>query len=337
MATNDLEWWLGKREVPWNPKPLSRKNFPPIIVGALVESMLYGIHLILFLICISLLLSKRLRLHYLMLSGITAMMVLATADIALTWRFLLFTSSMDPLDIIRGTTLTFLKKLFPKFMIYVANNLVAVSLLIARCYVVWGQQTYMAIGFIIPLLICTGFGFASQISRPLLMQRFVPIFLLVTLVLNNVLTILTGSTEMLTGDNWAIVAGRIWWLSRRVGTAFGRRTRSQYRTTSALIVESGLLYSMALLILIGLAKTRWVVLAGAVVLRIVSIMPIMIFVQIALGHATNPNKSTERTTGIHGTRPETVILDTIVASGGGVDNNSSSMQLTTHASSIDGA
>jgi hypothetical protein len=40
---------------------------------------------------------------------------------------------------------------------------------------------------------------------------------------------------------------------------FGRRKRSQYRTTSAIIAESGMLYSFSLLVLIGLSRTIWVV------------------------------------------------------------------------------
>lgn len=75
----------------------------------------------------------------------------------------------------------------------------------------WGQRWYILPGFGIPLLIgtggyyrcllrerdrslkyITGFGYACQITRPLQMRRFVPIYIIITLILNNVLTVLTG-------------------------------------------------------------------------------------------------------------------------------------------------
>lgn len=325
--TNSTPLWT--RAVPWNPVALSGNNYPPIIVAALVESMLYGVHLILFGICIFLLVNKSLRLQNLMLGGLCAMFVLSTADIALTWKFLV----KEPEGMVKGTTLTFLKKLFPKFMIFVTNNLISVSLLIARCYVVWGQRKIVAIGFGTPLVIGTALGYASHVSRPDLMRLFAPIFILLTLILVNVLTLLT--------------AGRIWWLSGGVATTLGRRQQGQYRTLSAVIVESGLVYSVSLLILIGLVSTMWSTLAGALVLRFVCIAPIMIVVQITIGQAVySPRRAAEMTTGIHGgddaetamerkTRTDMIDLDTIHVHVVGPEGpGESSMQLTTHASSM---
>ncbi|KAJ3500952.1 hypothetical protein NMY22_g19088 [Coprinellus aureogranulatus] len=311
-AGDELHWqWI--RATPWEPQALSQRNFPPIIAAALVEALLYGqrihttstvssnlissfvcagVHVLLFALTVLLLLSNRMRLNTLMLGGLVVMLGLSTADIALTWSFLL----REPQSII------------------------------ARCYVVWNQRWYILPGFGIPLLAATGFGYASKISRPLQMRRFVPIYIVITLILNNVLTILTGKEPSRSPVAQSGAA-----LLTQVNDAYGRRKGSQYRTTSAIIVESGLLYSLSLLLLIGLSRTIWVAVAGAITLRIVCIAPVMIIVQIALGHGSFTSRSPERSPQA---RTRTVVLDTIVQQGSGPDENSSSMQLTTHASSI---
>lgn len=102
-----------------------RLSSPNLISVPLVP--LLGIYVLLFALTIVLLLSNRMRLHNLMLAGLVAMLGLSTADIALTWRVLL----REPQSIVRGTTVTFLQRVFPKFMIYVSSNMVAAGLLVS--------------------------------------------------------------------------------------------------------------------------------------------------------------------------------------------------------------
>ncbi|EAU86947.2 hypothetical protein CC1G_09804 [Coprinopsis cinerea okayama7 len=236
-----------------------------------------------------------------MLSGIVIMFLLATADVAFSFHTLLGRTHV----VIRGTTLTFLERVYPKYLIYVTNNFIAVVLMITRFYVVWGQRKYLLVVAGVPLLVVTGLGYASHIREPETLRRFVPIFFLINLVLNNVLTFLTAT--------------RIFWISTSSSDVLGRRVK-QYRVTSAVIVgqnlntsfsvESGVLYSISMLLVIAIASTPWITLATAMMLRIVCIAPVLIVAQIAVGHATrNPNKIHARTEPHAGT---SIVLDTII-------------------------
>lgn len=94
---------------------------------SLAYSLHAGVHLLLFALTVILLLSNRMRLHTLMLVGLVVMLGLSTADIAISWRFLM----REPQNMVRGTTVTFLRRIFPKFPIFVSSNLVAVGLLVS--------------------------------------------------------------------------------------------------------------------------------------------------------------------------------------------------------------
>ncbi|KAG2004488.1 hypothetical protein CC2G_003041 [Coprinopsis cinerea AmutBmut pab1-1] len=300
-----------RRAPPWaEPQPLSQKTLPPILAAALAETLLYGIHAVLFIICVYFLLVRTIRLQWTMLSGIVIMFLLATADVAFSFHTLLGRTHV----VIRGTTLTFLERVYPKYLIYVTNNFIAVVLMITRFYVVWGQRKYLLVVAGVPLLVVTGLGYASHIREPETLRRFVPIFFLINLVLNNVLTFLTAT--------------RIFWISTSSSDVLGRRVK-QYRVTSAVMyvtlrclyrvgqnlntsfsVESGVLYSISMLLVIAIASTPWITLATAMMLRIVCIAPVLIVAQIAVGHATrNPNKIHARTEPHAGT---SIVLDTII-------------------------
>ncbi|TFK23337.1 hypothetical protein FA15DRAFT_670616 [Coprinopsis marcescibilis] len=305
------------RATPWEgPQPLTPASIPPLLAAALTESLLYGIHAILFAICVYLLVSRTMRLQWVMLCGICVMFVLSTADIGFTYHNVL----VNPPVLIRGTTATVLQKFFPKFMIFVTNNLIGALLLIARFYVVWGQKKGMAGLVLVFVLIATGFGYSSRIRDTESLRKTAPVYFLVTLVLNVALTFLT--------------AGRIWWISRNVRDVVGRRGRDQYRVTSAIIVESGLLYSVSMILTMGLSSTPWVQLAAAIMMRMVSITPVLMVVQIAIGHATRTKASMDKTADIENgaNHTRTVVLDTIIRTGPG----SSSMELTSDMASVAG-
>jgi len=206
------------------------KSLAQILIHSLIVHIT-GIHVILFAICVSLLLSRKMRLKYPMLAGITAMFALSIADIAFSWRVIL----LAPQTMVVGDTISFMMKAYPKFYIFVTNNLIAVSLMvrliflpcyggfnvlcshhsdnrqIIRCYVVWGRSLYVAIPSAITLLIGTGgsslvldlsplssshgnegFGYASNVNQPSRMKMSTGISFLTFMVLNNILTIFTG-------------------------------------------------------------------------------------------------------------------------------------------------
>ncbi|KAG2004484.1 hypothetical protein CC2G_003037 [Coprinopsis cinerea AmutBmut pab1-1] len=315
-AASGPQSWL-KRATPWSePQPLTQKSLAPVLGAVLAETLLYGVHLILFLICVYFLVARKMRLQWLMLSGVIAMFLLATADIGFSFHTILKQTQ----SIVRGTTLTFLRKVFPKFVIYVTNNSIALLLLVARFYVVWGQKKWMLALALIPALASTGFGYACRIENPQTMKRLIPAYFLINLITSNILTFLT--------------AGRIWWISRSASDVLGKRRR-QYRITSAIIVESGLLYSVSMLLVIALSSTVWVSVAAAVMLRMVSIVPVLMVVQIAINHASSTSRRERGKTAdipaltTRSRVPTSAMLDTIVRTDLPTD---SSIELTSRAS-----
>jgi len=324
MGEDGRQEW--KRAQPWAaPTVLSVETLPPLLGAVMAETLLYGIHVVLFFACVYFLVVRHLRLQWLMLSGVVAMFFLTTGDIGFTF----FVATQQTKVLYIGTTGTFLREVFPKFTIYVTNNLISSLLMVARFYVVWGQKWYLLVGTLIPLLAATGLGYACRISDPQMIRKLAPPFLLINLVLSNAVTLLT--------------AGRIWWLARRASTLGEGRGR-QYRLTSVIIVESGVLYSLSMLVLIALSKTQWSSIAACIMLRTVAIVPVLMFVQIAIGHAPPPratrchdsDKAHDISTACAESRPRTSnMLDTVVRttmhSGG-----SSTFDLTSHASTMAG-
>jgi len=67
-----------------------------------------------------------------MLAAVIVMFILATVDVAISWNLLLrHTKWLYSSDI--GTVY---KAVYPKFLLYLVNNVIADVLLIVRCYVV---------------------------------------------------------------------------------------------------------------------------------------------------------------------------------------------------------
>ncbi|EAU86945.2 hypothetical protein CC1G_09802 [Coprinopsis cinerea okayama7 len=327
-AASGPQSWL-KRATPWSePQPLTQKSLAPVLGAVLAETLLYGVHLILFLICVYFLVARKMRLQWLMLSGVIAMFLLATADIGFSFHTILKQTQSI---------------VFPKFVIYVTNNSIALLLLVARFYVVWGQKKWMLALALIPALASTGFGYACRIENPQTMKRLIPAYFLINLITSNILTFLTGTSLPFLQLRAAAsceralrftTAGRIWWISRSASDVLGKRRR-QYRITSAIIVESGLLYSVSMLLVIALSSTVWVSVAAAVMLRMVSIVPVLMVVQIAINHASSTSRRERGKTAdipaltTRSRVPTSAMLDTIVRTDLPTD---SSIELTSRAS-----
>ncbi|TFK37112.1 hypothetical protein BDQ12DRAFT_724568 [Crucibulum laeve] len=97
-----------------------------------VEALLYGIHIVLFTICVYILIKNRKSTHPAILVAVVIMFALSTADIAITFRAIIkdlpkiITLQFDQLDNIS-------RRIYPKNPIFVANNLVA-DVLLARSF-----------------------------------------------------------------------------------------------------------------------------------------------------------------------------------------------------------
>lgn len=242
----------------------------PFIGAVFFETFLYGIYFILFFICAYLLLRKKRPLRWVLLASAIIMFFLATADIIYTYH-LVFNKLL-------ANKLTF-AELFPKYMLFVTNNALADSLLLYRCYVVWGFNKYIIIAPAILLIAGTVCGYIFEGASSILFNH-AWIYLSMTFTLNVITTGLT--------------AGRIWYLSQKAELILGEGLLRRYNTSIAILIESGVMYSVYITLDLAFQKNAT---AHAILdcgfIQIVGIMPTLIIVQVGLGGAVNDFEANE--------------------------------------------
>ncbi|KIM43691.1 hypothetical protein M413DRAFT_69074 [Hebeloma cylindrosporum] len=220
------------------------------------------------------------------------MFILATSDIAVSWN--IFLNHAEWLD--TGNSDNFLKALYPKFFLHLFNKSLFILPVrqVIRCYVVWGRKNVILYSTGVVLIMGTVFGFVSEGTSSPALKRFISAYVAIVITLNAVVTILTGE---------------IFWIAREVRKIMGSKMVSHYHFTIGILVESGLIYTVSNLLVVILSPTKFIVMAAAIVVRVVCIMPILIIVQIALGRGT---KNVQTTVSMiqAGTHPQ-IILDTI--------------------------
>ncbi|KAI0710094.1 hypothetical protein C8Q76DRAFT_741007 [Earliella scabrosa] len=164
--------------------------------------------------------------------------------------------------------------------VYVAQTLIGDSVVLYRCYVVWGGDVRVVAGPFVLLLGCTACGvgilysFARVVPEAEIfvaeLQHWIVAFFSLTLATNIICT--------------SLVAWRIWWMNRAI---MDFATHS-YHPIIFLILESGAVYSATLTALLILYRTgSWFqyVLLDAIS-PIVGLVFSMIIIRIGLGITT---------------------------------------------------
>ncbi|KDR79167.1 hypothetical protein GALMADRAFT_243060 [Galerina marginata CBS 339.88] len=233
-----------------------------------------------------------------MLAALIVMFILATADIAVSWNLVLAHTQW----LYRGDSTTLFRAVHPKFLLHLVNNVIADVLLILRCFVVWGKRKSIIYASGLLLVAGTVLGILSEGTLLPSLEFLVGPYIVSVLALNIVVTLLT--------------AGRILWIAREVKRVMGRGMVSHYHFAVGILVESGLIYTMSAVLVFILSTTNFIIMAAAISIRVVCIMPILLIVQIALGHNTKDVHTTVSM--LQAGTQQVVVLDTIV-SGGHVD------------------
>ncbi|KAJ6474149.1 hypothetical protein C8R45DRAFT_384209 [Mycena sanguinolenta] len=150
--------------------------------------------------------------------------------------------------------------LFAYNMTFVTNNAVADTLFIYRCFVIWNRNIYVVILPIITLVV------TIDQSLPL-----TP-FYIITL----------GNNVLVTG----LTAGRIWWIGRQARVHLNPAMQKRYGSSIAIIVESGVIYSAAILtfLILGVIPFTYPAADPTVdmLAQIVGIVPTLIIVRVGL-------------------------------------------------------
>jgi len=235
-------------------------TLPPYIGAVMFETFLYGLYFILFAICLYVLGQRKNTAHWILLTFAIAMFTIATADIIYTY-YLIFTKLFKV-----GLSFTDLR---PKYWLYVTNNALADTLLLYRCYAIWGCKVRVVLGPIILLVAGTACGYIFEGSQPHLF-KYAWIYPTLTLILNLLVTALT--------------AGRIWWFARNAQRLLGQNIVQRYNTTVAILIESGFIYSVYIsLDLATMSNNIGHAILDNGLIQVVGIVPTLIIVQVGLG------------------------------------------------------
>ncbi|KAJ6483242.1 hypothetical protein C8R45DRAFT_1215116 [Mycena sanguinolenta] len=262
----------------------------PSILVDLCESftvlVLYTIYVILFLFSLYTIVHRNANGRRFMLVLSSGMFLLATSGMLISVMSAAVNISISR-AIIHGDSVgtEHLLRLYDNLQVAYAirlttNNLLTDSLFLYRCYVIWGsRRTVVIIPGLFVLATCL-LGYLCTASNDFN---------------NNLLNVDTRvrTTSGKVNNSMSIfAAGRIWYKSQEARHVDGNAFRRRYRTTIAMIVESGALYCMVLLIKLislsfGLESDTGAAFQGVcygLVEQMINILPTLIFVRVGLGY-----------------------------------------------------
>ncbi|KAF9475753.1 hypothetical protein BDN70DRAFT_222511 [Pholiota conissans] len=269
--------------------------------AAMVETLLYGMHAILFCIYMYLFVRNRRSPQWFIFICALLMFLLSTVDIAITFRVLSYVIPRLTKTSSVGMSLTLVHA---KNSIFVANNFIADLILLHRCWMVWSRSKYVLFGCSLLVLGDTIWGFLGMGPLAFLSftpNKFVPIYIWSIFAINITLMIVTIS--------------RIFWISRVAKKFVGQKQISVYHKAIAVLAESSLIYSIAVLLYIVFPTSNpYRIVVVLMCMRIVAIMPTLLIVQIGLGAVVREiNVTTVATLSRFEVRSNrnSVVLDTI--------------------------
>ncbi|KAJ3934723.1 MAG: hypothetical protein NXY57DRAFT_1106944 [Lentinula lateritia] len=252
------------------------------LVSIFIQTLLYGAYTVIFALTVWILVWRRpagQSINKLLLWTSIVMFVLATMHISINYArvFMAFITYRNAeggpaafFNILSNFTQVF------GSAIYVTQTLVGDSVVLVRCYIVWGRRWYIVACPALLLLGSTASGIGILYSFAhiedaevfaLQLQDWIVSFFSLTLSTNFICT--------------ALVAYRIWYVNRAVINF----THHSWNPVMLLVIESGAIYSATLLSLLILYKTEsWFqyVLLDAIS-PIVGLVFSMIIVRIGLG------------------------------------------------------
>ncbi|KAK7041512.1 hypothetical protein VNI00_009382 [Paramarasmius palmivorus] len=232
--------------------------FGPAIVVAL-QFFLYGVYLMLYLSCLSVLKrqvsTKASRFHVISLSILfglaSASVVFETARTlrdAAYYFSIISDNKQYMMDLISPEGKLVQNALDgTAAVLYLIGNIIADMILIFRCYIIWGHRKSIVVGPIVACtlsnlygtactIIITAKGPKTQDAGPEWFQLS-HIMMGIYMLINIVITIFLI----------ALVAGRIYWISRRASSTTSARSRKRFNTIAAIVLESGLVYLIVLI------------------------------------------------------------------------------------------
>ncbi|KAJ6485341.1 hypothetical protein C8R47DRAFT_537007 [Mycena vitilis] len=250
-----------------------------------VASLFYAFYLNLFSISLHTLIRRKTAAKGMLLGFTCTMAVLGTAQMVVRVAIITVVARSLPqfieemqVDANPGPTPKPLRT--AQLVLCVINNIVAESLFLYRCYMIWGSRKKVLIvpGFLMVSTFVLG-GLAIKAPDSWTSPFEVAPYVIATAT-NLVLMLLT--------------AGRIWWIRRQALIVGADDTiRSRYSSVIAMIVESGALYcatTILLAITYFLPGNSFLMLQAAA-MHLVNIAPTIIVVRVGLGYENTTGSS----------------------------------------------
>ncbi|KZT64357.1 hypothetical protein DAEQUDRAFT_37878 [Daedalea quercina L-15889] len=266
------------------------------IVSIFIQTLLYGAYTVVYILTMWVLLTRRRKSNPWrdpMLWISIVMFVVATMHIGVNYTRIImafiiyrnepggpaaFFNELSNFTQIFGSTL------------YIAQTVIGDSVVLFRCYLVWGTAWVIVVPFVLLLgSTASGIGILYSFARVVPqadifvneLQHWITAFFALTLATNIICT--------------SLVAVRIWWINRSIMTFLGH----SYYPIIFLVLESGAVYSATLTALLILYKAgSWFqyVLLDAIS-PIVGLVFSMIIIRIGLGITTARGSSGSDTSG----------------------------------------
>ncbi|KAJ7195066.1 hypothetical protein GGX14DRAFT_475337, partial [Mycena pura] len=175
-------------------------------------------------------------------------------------------------------------------IILVLNNLVTDLLLLFRCYVIWGSRKRI---LVLPGILIA----ATMVVGCLAGLEHYGLISLSSYVDPRVPVGMAGATNVLLT---CLTAGRIWYIRREVQSLPGwRASRKRYKTASAIILESGVLYTLCVITYVISCSVKSASPFGTIFQGVawglvqlgVNIVPTFILVRVGMGRSTENSLS----------------------------------------------
>ncbi|KAF7320492.1 hypothetical protein HMN09_00132700 [Mycena chlorophos] len=268
------------------------------LVALFVESVLYGMFVLLFALAMSVLLGKR-RANKRGRSGgrtmpmivaSVVMFILSTIHIAIDLKRAM-QGFLYGVNIAPVSTASYLLK----STAYAMQTIVGDAFMIYRVYLVWDGDKRVYLPLV--LLLCGGITAGAGALQAFAATKHAttgnPIFLI---NLHNWIVSFFSITLVTNATSTLLIAARIWLIDRSTGNTakvFGRRLGPAI----LIIVESGAIYSVALVILLALyvnnSYAQYILLDAEV--QIVGVVFTMIIVRVGMGLGAAPGETTRNT------------------------------------------
>ncbi|KAF9561244.1 hypothetical protein CPC08DRAFT_707541 [Agrocybe pediades] len=274
--------------------------FLAVNTAGMVEVLLYGIHVVLFCVCMFILARNRRSTQWFIALSAVIMFVLSTADTAITMHLLTHDigSVFDP-EKLPGVA----KRIALKNPLFVTNNFVADLVLLYRCYMVWGRSKYVLIGASFLVLADSIWGYISMGANvSFLTPTFFPVYIWSIFAINLLLAMIT--------------VGRIFWVVHKVAKPFMGKNLQSYHIAMGVVLESSAVYAGCILAYILFpTPTPYRVVMIVICMRLVAIMPTLLIVQVGLGRVLKDTNHTGTLSEIDAEGGGTsIVLDTLAFS-----------------------